>query len=445
MANYTVNYNDKRFTDVKNQEQQALNNVNNSDKYYNDMINAAEDYGQKQQEIQQANTDFAIEKIEQQKANTQKDYEKEQRGAYTDYARQVNPYGIQAESAATSGIARGSGVSESARIQAWAAYQGRIGQARDTYQRAVQEYDNGIKDAMLANNAKLAEIAYQSLSKKLELGLNQFQYKNTLLGQQLEMQQNINNQYYQRWQNVLQQINTENSLAEQIRQYNQTFKENQRQYNTSLKEEQRQFNEQLALQKKNLSSGGSGGSRRSSGGSGGQNGTYGISGSGNNNNNQKIDDKTKNNDKKSNDTKTKKSWIQELEDVLKNGSSSKKKDKKLKGEDVLKENSAFKGKTSNYNWYAKNIKGKNLTSKQLYTKLVEAQKNKKLTDTQIRVIAKQYGIDDGYFSKLLTTRQKVEKKAISNSASVAASKKKTTTTKKVQFLDPIGKKVNNKK
>ena len=258
MANYTVNYNDKRFTDVKNQEQQALNNVNNtynnminnSDKYYNDMINAAEDYGQKQQEIQQANTDFAIEKIEQQKANTQKDYEKEQRGAYTDYARQVNPYGIQAESAATSGIARGSGVSESARIQAWAAYQGRIGQARDTYQRAVQEYDNGIKDAMLANNAKLAEIAYQSLSKKLELGLNQFQYKNTLLGQQLEMQQNINNQYYQRWQNVLQQINTENSLAEQIRQYNQTFKENQRQYNTSLKEEQRQFNEQLALQKK---------------------------------------------------------------------------------------------------------------------------------------------------------------------------------------------------
>ena len=107
MANYTVNYNDRRFTDVKNQEKTALNNVNNtynnminnSDKYYNDMINAAEDYGQKQQEIQQANTDFAIEKIEQQKSNTQKDYEKEQRGAYTDYARQVNPYGIQAESA----------------------------------------------------------------------------------------------------------------------------------------------------------------------------------------------------------------------------------------------------------------------------------------------------------------------------------------------------------
>lgn len=409
MANYTVNYNDKRFTDVKNQEQQALNNVNNtynnminnSDKYYNDMINAAEDYGQKQQEIQQANTDFAIEKIEQQKANTQKDYEKEQRGAYTDYARQVNPYGIQAESAATSGIARGSGVSESANVQAWAAYQGRIGQARDTYQRAVQEYDNGIKDAMLANNAKLAEIAYQSLSKKLELGLNQFQYKNTLLGQQLQMQQDINNQYYQRWQNVLQQINTENSLAEQIRQYNATMAENKRQFDVKMAEDKRQFNESLALQKKNLSSGGSGGSRRSSGGSGGKNKKYTIS---DENGTYLVDEnghveqisETKPSGKK---TSAYTKLTQKYKNLVAKAKTN------LKGEDVLKQNSAFKNDKKAYSYYEKNFKGKKMTQTQLITALTNAQKNKKLNGSQITQILRAYGYNDPLtkYQKTITT------------------------------------------
>ena len=81
-----VNYNDRRFQEVNEEKQNALNNVNNmyndminnSDKYYNDQIKATEDYGNKQAEMQQANTDFAIEKIEQQKDWTKKDYTKEQ-------------------------------------------------------------------------------------------------------------------------------------------------------------------------------------------------------------------------------------------------------------------------------------------------------------------------------------------------------------------------------
>ena len=413
MANYTVNYNDKRFTDVKNQEQQALNNVNNtynnminnSDKYYNDMINAAEDYGQKQQEIQQANTDFAIEKIEQQKANTQKDYEKEQRGAYTDYARQVNPYGIQAESAATSGIARGSGVSESANVQAWAAYQGRIGQARDTYQRAVQEYDNGIKDAMLANNAKLAEIAYQSLSKKLELGLNQFQYKNTLLGQQLEMQQNINNQYYQRWQNVLQQINTENSLAEQIRQYNATMAENKRQFDTKMAEDKRQFNESLALQKKNLSSGGSG---RSSGGSGGKNKTYKIN-QGNHTYEIDEDGNVVGVDGKKVSVGTEVQGPSNKNALRPTG----------RGVDVL-----FTGKAKT--WYKNNIGDKPLRADQLQTKLKAAQKSGALNDKQIAMIAKLYGVN---FTQTTTKANKTAIKKATKQTTKVATKGTTSAVK----------------
>lgn len=251
-----VNYNDKRFTQVKTEEAKALqqaNNtyntmINNSDKYYNDMIKAADDYGQQQQQIQQANTDFAIEKIEQQKDQAAKDYTREQKGAYSDWQKQSDQYGVRAEQIASMGLS-GSGYSESSQVGMYNAYQNRISQARDTYSRAVLEYDNGIKEAQLANNAKLAEIAYNSLQNKLELGLNQFQYKNNLLTQQLQLQNDISDRYYKRWSDVLSQINTENALAEQIRQYN-----------ANLAEEKRQFNEQMALQKKKLSSGGSGGS-----------------------------------------------------------------------------------------------------------------------------------------------------------------------------------------
>ena len=73
-----IDYNDQRFKQVESEKQSALDNanntyntmINNSDKYYQDQIQASKDYATKQQEIQQANTDFAIEKIEQQKEQT---------------------------------------------------------------------------------------------------------------------------------------------------------------------------------------------------------------------------------------------------------------------------------------------------------------------------------------------------------------------------------------
>ena len=100
-------------------------------------------------------------------------------------------------------------------------YQQRVATARETYTRAVLNYDNAIKDAQLQNNSALAEIAYNALQQQLELSLQGFQYKNNLLQTQLQMQQQTEDRYYQRWQNVLSQINTENALAEQARQFNE--------------------------------------------------------------------------------------------------------------------------------------------------------------------------------------------------------------------------------
>ena len=209
-----IDYNDQRLKQVESDKQTALNNannmynsmINNSDKFYNDQIQASKDYAQKQQEIQQANTDFAIEKIEQQKQQAEKDYTKEQKGAYTDYQKQVNDYGVNAEQMAVQGLSN-SGYSESSKVSMYNTYQNRVATARESFNRSILNYDNGIKDAQLQNNSALAEIAYNALKTQLELGLQGFQYKNSLLENQLNAQQTIEQTYQSKWDSILDQMN----------------------------------------------------------------------------------------------------------------------------------------------------------------------------------------------------------------------------------------------
>lgn len=235
---YEINYDDSRFQKVNNEKESALNNVNNtynqmiknSDDNYQQMIDASKDYANKQQELQQANTDFTIEKINQQKDQAKKDYTKEQTAGYVDYKKATNQYGANSEALASNGMLD-TGYAESTKINAFNTYQNRYASARETYNKAILNYDNSIKEAQLSNNSALAEIAYNALKTQLEYSLQQFQYKNSLLQAQLEAQRNIDNDYYTRWQGVLSQMNTENSLAESIRQYNESMAFQREQFN----------------------------------------------------------------------------------------------------------------------------------------------------------------------------------------------------------------------
>ena len=289
MANgYSVNYNDPRFDEVEDDKREALSDleqvyggmIDNSDEYYQAQIDASKEWAEKQTQIQQEQTDFAIEQIEYQKELAKKDYIKEQSASYVDWQKQSNQYGANAEQMAAQGMTN-TGYSESSQVSMYNTYQNRVATAREAYNRAVANYNIAIKDARLQNNAALAEIAYQALQQQLELSLEGFQYKNSLIIEQANKKLEVENMYYNRYQDVLQQINTENALAEEIRQYNESLAlereklaEDQRQFNAQLAEEQRQFNAVQASK----SSGGSSGGGDSSGGSSGS-GKKKISGS----------------------------------------------------------------------------------------------------------------------------------------------------------------------
>jgi hypothetical protein len=243
-TNYTVNYEDKRFAEVESDKKQALSElektyagmINSSDDYYNAQIDATREWADKQSALQQEQTDFAIKEIEQQKEQTRKDYIKEQSGAYVDWQKQSNKYGANAEMMAAQGMTN-TGYAESSQVAMYNQYQTRVTTARESYNLAIQNYNNAITEARLQNNAILAEIAYEALQQELELSLQGFQYKNSLLLEQANHKLQVENTYYQRYQDVLKQINTENALAEEVRQYNADLAYK----NAALAEEQRQF------------------------------------------------------------------------------------------------------------------------------------------------------------------------------------------------------------
>jgi hypothetical protein len=240
MAEYDINYDDSRFKAVESEKQAALTEhektydgmISDSDKYYQQQIDASKDWEKKQTELQNQQTDFAIEQIEQQKQDAQKDYTKEQSGAYVDWQKQSNKQGVRAEQIADMGM-QNTGYSESTQVSMYNTYQNRVMTARESYNRALQNYNNSITQARLQNNSALAEIAYKALQQQLELSLQGFQYKNTLLLDKANKKLAIEDSYYNRYKDVLNQINTENALAEQVRQFNESMEWEKYVYNQS--------------------------------------------------------------------------------------------------------------------------------------------------------------------------------------------------------------------
>jgi hypothetical protein len=225
MANeFEINYEDERFKEVEEQKNAALAENEN---IYNEAIDsvnqqimeqnqAAKDWADKQSQLQQERTDFEVEKLEQQKQQAEKDYQREQSGAYVDWQKQSNKYGVNAEKMAAAGLDK-SGYSESAEVAMYTAYQNRVATARASYQLAVQNFDNAMREAKLNNSSIQAEIAFNALQKQLELAVQNLQIRNQYLLDKANKKLAIDDLYYGRRQDVLAQILQENALAAQLK------------------------------------------------------------------------------------------------------------------------------------------------------------------------------------------------------------------------------------
>ncbi len=200
-------------TGIEEQKQQALSDsekmytdmANKSDEFYQAQIAESQKWADRMAQIQQERTDFAIEQIEQQREQAQKDYTKEQSGAYVDWQKESNKYGANAEQMASAGLMN-DGYGESSQVSMFNTYQTRVATAREAISRAMLDFDNAIKDARLQNSAAQAEIAYNALQQQLGLALQGFQYKNQLLTEQANKRMEIDTNYFNRYLSVLKEL-----------------------------------------------------------------------------------------------------------------------------------------------------------------------------------------------------------------------------------------------
>ena len=154
--------------------------ISQSDKFYNDQIDAAQKYADEQKRIQQEQTDFTIGQIQKQKEQLGKDYAEEQSAAYVDFKKQTDPHGVNAERIAAGGM-WGSGYSESAQTAMYNEYQNRVATAKASYDQAVVNYNNAMTQAQLQNSSVLAEIAYKAFTQEVTLIAERFTSRNALL------------------------------------------------------------------------------------------------------------------------------------------------------------------------------------------------------------------------------------------------------------------------
>jgi hypothetical protein len=220
--NYEIDYADERFDTLEAEKTAAMEELDKTYKdladdvtmKYNQQIDAVKDYEWTQKKNQQDRTDFEIAKINQQKEQAEKDYQKEQSGAYVDWQKQSNQYGVDAEQKASMGMT-GTGYSESSQVSMYNTYQNRVATARASFDQAKLNYENLATEARLQNSSALAEIAYNALKEELRLSLEKFSYNNDLILDKVNKKTALNNTYYQRYLDIVDQINTENKLSQQ--------------------------------------------------------------------------------------------------------------------------------------------------------------------------------------------------------------------------------------
>lgn len=189
-------------------------------------------------------TKAAIAQYENEIAKSETGYKTEAGAAYSDYQKLINPYGVQAETQAASGLL-GSKVTESSRISAHNSYQERVATARSSFEEAKTEFEIAITEAQQSGDLQKAELAYEIYQQKAENALREFEYASSLRLSQEQTLLDIANTYYSQEQDLQSQVNYEEAYAYQQEQdllAQQQWEKEHALSLASLEEEKRQAN-----------------------------------------------------------------------------------------------------------------------------------------------------------------------------------------------------------
>lgn len=201
-----------------------LDNLNNqTNQLYEEQM-------KKQENMINTSTQQAIDEIERNKQKAEKEAEKVNKALYTDYQKQINPYGVNAENLAEQGL-KGSGVAESVKTNYY-----------NTYQTARTEAQNNANTIKADFDAQIAQARQNGDLQKAQSKLNLYAQRAQNLVNMYNLKVQADQFGYQKEQDALGQSNWEKQYQQALQeaQWQQQFNQAQFDYNKQQNELDRQ-------------------------------------------------------------------------------------------------------------------------------------------------------------------------------------------------------------
>lgn len=176
------------------------------DDLMNQQNNLLNEQQKKQADLINQQTQIQTDELNHEKEKIDKDVNKTTSGLYTNWQKQANQYGVQAEQLAQQGLSN-SGYSETTKTALY-----------NTYQKNVTDTLNNARDLKSDYDFKIAQARQQGSVQQAQAAVDLYAQKLQLLTQNYELRQNREQYLYQQERDKISDNQWQKTFDEQIRQ-----------------------------------------------------------------------------------------------------------------------------------------------------------------------------------------------------------------------------------
>ena len=176
------------------------------DSLMNQQNNLLNEQQKKQADLINQQTQIQTDELNHEKEKIDKDVDKTTSGLYTNWQKQANQYGAQAEQLAQQGLAN-SGYAETTKTALY-----------NTYQKNVTDTLNNARDLKSDYDFKIAQARQQGSVQQAQAALDLYKQRAELLTQNYELRQNREQYLYQKERDKVSDNQWQKTFDEQVRQ-----------------------------------------------------------------------------------------------------------------------------------------------------------------------------------------------------------------------------------
>ena len=176
------------------------------DNLMNQQNNLLNEQQRRQADLINQQTQIQTDELNYEKAKIDKDVDKTTSGLYTNWQKQANPYGVQAEQLAQQGLAN-SGYAETTKTALY-----------NTYQKNVTDTLNNARDLKSDYDFKIAQARQQGSVQQAQAAIDLYAQRLQLLTQNYELRQNREQYLYKQERDRISDNQWQKTFDEQVRQ-----------------------------------------------------------------------------------------------------------------------------------------------------------------------------------------------------------------------------------